>query len=399
WEASFSRSYFLTFRENDPNSYATNRPRVTDWVMWDFSQRMWGSSFGPQYPVIDEDKLKKHIQGIHNAGDYAAPYMSAWFYYSRNPQEFVSEVKRWKDEYGIDGIYSDGLPGVDWLTAYIEMRMLRQLFPAGPLIIHDSAPQTGNATRRFVHTYATYTLLGEEVQSNDGENWPYPRFVIAQYRKANCLGCIKGNRWDLGGTLAEPLIALVYNGRPHIGVAYTTYSPTYLPILDALHQLWLEKGDDPCFYDRYFLPKAQQLTGYELGRAGMPIHEITGELPGQVTVSLSTWSQNATIHYTTDGSAPTPSSPLYQNPLTFTQPVTIRAATFKNGLERSRIDTISITSSAPPPQNQPPVIESGPLATPDTPAAGENVQLNVQASDPDDDVLSYQWQLLQGPAT
>ena len=42
------------------------------------------------------------------------------------------------------GIYSDGLAEDDWIVAYEEMRMLRQLFGAnGTLIVHDTIREEG----------------------------------------------------------------------------------------------------------------------------------------------------------------------------------------------------------------------------------------------------------------
>ena len=87
------------------------------------------------------------------------------------------------------------------------------------------------------------------------------------------------------------------------------------PILQHLETLWRAYGDDPYFYDRYYLPTAQRLTGYELGRAGMPIdtQRLAGE--GAFFVSLQCWTQHAIIHYTTDGSPP--SAKMYRSPESF----------------------------------------------------------------------------------
>jgi len=49
---------------------------------------------------------------------------------------------------------------------------------------------------------------------------------------------------------------------------------------------------------------------------------------GKATVTLSNQADFGTIHYTLDGSAPTPAAPRYDAPLNVTLPVTVRAASF-----------------------------------------------------------------------
>lgn len=335
WERSFRETYFLTYMRASPEIYTRNYPWVTMWVLWDFTQRAWGMSWGPRYIPLDEAALRRHLDAIHAAGAKALPYTSAWFYYSRDPEEFVGEIRRWKETYGIDGIYSDGLPGSDWLAGYLEMRLLRELFPDGALVIHDSGPQTGNDMNRFVHTYADITLLAENVRTEAGPEWPYARYVANQFRKANCLGDLKGDAWPLE-TYDEALINLVYNGRSHTGASYTNIRPDYAPLLEHLETLWRAYGKDPYFYDRYYLPVAQRLTGFDLGRAGMPIVKQRPAGDGAFFIALECWTPRATIHYTTDGTPPTAESAKYVTPLRLPAGTTVRAVALRKGLDPSR---------------------------------------------------------------
>ena len=94
---------------------------------------------------------------------------------SRNATEYIDYVKAWRDQFGIDGVYSDGLPEYDWLTAYEEVRMLRELFPAGSLIFHDTMHRPVAEFRPFLHTYATATLMAEGVKSDAGIYWQWPK--------------------------------------------------------------------------------------------------------------------------------------------------------------------------------------------------------------------------------
>jgi Chitobiase/beta-hexosaminidase C-terminal domain len=241
-------------------------------------------------------------------------------------------VKAWKTKYGIDGVYSDGLPGVEWVSAYEEMRMLRELFPNGSIIVHDTFDQTGSvAPWSFIQTYADRTFLAEGIESDDGPNWPYPRYVVSQFRKANCIGDIKGDGWeDIGDTPAADLINIVYNGRPHAQNPW--FESKVLPVLTKLHSLWLTYGEKEFFYDRYYLPEAQELTGYAVGRAGMPIIDTSANNGA----TLLSRTPGAEIHYTTDGSTPTPQSPRYFGPIPLNPAIELRAVAFADGLSPSR---------------------------------------------------------------
>ena len=84
---------------------------------------------------------------------------------SRNATEYIDYVKAWRDQFGVDGVYSD----------YGEVRMLRELFPAGSLIFHDTMHRPVAEFRPFLHTYATATLMAEGVKSDAGIYWQWPK--------------------------------------------------------------------------------------------------------------------------------------------------------------------------------------------------------------------------------
>jgi hypothetical protein len=48
---------------------------------------------------------------------------------------------------------------------------------------------------------------------------------------------------------------LKYNGRGQ----YRTWPPEYYEILQALQQVWQEEGDAPDFYERFYLPKYEEM--------------------------------------------------------------------------------------------------------------------------------------------
>jgi len=60
-----------------------------------------------------------------------------------------------------------------------------------------------------------------------------------------------------------------------------------------------------------------------------------GDFPHPVEVTLRHPEPGVTIHYTLDGSVPTPSDPVYEHPLKVTDPTTIRAKAYKPGFTKS----------------------------------------------------------------
>ena len=58
----------------------------------------------------------------------------------------------------------------------------------------------------------------------------------------------------------------------------------------------------------------------------------TSAFVGQQKVTLTCTTPNTQIHYTLDGSNPTPASPLYRAPFTITNSTTVRASAFRDGV-------------------------------------------------------------------
>src|SRR5712691_11729720 len=68
-----------------------------------------------------------------------------------------------------------------------------------------------------------------------------------------------------------------------------------------------------------------------------------GTYTGSVTVTISDATIGATIHYTTDGSTPTTSSPVYSGALTFTQTTTLNAMAAASGMTDSAVASATYT--------------------------------------------------------
>lgn len=357
WEDSFTFHWSGCYSDVDkcaamvgPNASLSY---VNNLILWNAANKQWGMSYrGPFLPTPSQAAVADTVSALHKLGVRALPYMSAWFHSTRNATEYVAHVAAWKDQFGINGIYSDGLPEDDWIVAYEEMRMLRELFPKGSLIIHDTIREEAMPAaeyRPFLHAYADATLMGESMISNAGESWQWPRYCTSQFRKSNAFGAVKGNKWNGTGSMAnlgptkqpvtQDFVSLVYGGRDRGGnVGYSQY----LSALAQLHKVWVqhyagatsEDGLLSTFYDQYYLPAVHNITGVRVGRAPMPIASSASD--GKISLSCHKDSSMHKIRYTLDGSAVTEHSQLYIGTITRPAGALLRAVTFAEDLDPSR---------------------------------------------------------------
>ena len=280
WEKSFHSQIALVYPSFKTEKYAQDfKGNVDIGLLWNFNIRGWGMSFGRECIPVNENEVKNHIAALKSAGIQPINYMSAYFYYSRDAEEYVNEVKRWKNKYGIEGVYSDGMPTPEWIVGYEEIRMLRELFPDGPVVIHSTGQAYGGGAplhlpdifMPFIDCYATATVKSEWVLAEkDGRDWQYPRYISTQYRKSNTIGITKGDRWMGVSAAEQDLITLVYNGRTwntndNTSSNFKEYSENYIPKMKQLEKLWKEKGNEPDFYEKYYLSRAEELTGFKRG--------------------------------------------------------------------------------------------------------------------------------------
>ena len=110
----------------------------------------------------------------------------------------------------------------------------------------------------------------------------------------------------------------------------------------------------------------------------------SGLYVGSVSVALSTTTSGATIRYTTDGSAPTGSSPAYTGPITLTKTTTIRAITTASGMIDSSEASASYTVAVVAPSFSP---AAGTYSQPQsvvlsTPTSGARIYYTTDGSTP-----------------
>lgn len=276
WKASFENTYANYYRAGNANRFAEDAQTygVDVALLWDYTQRGWGMSFGNRYVPINESVYQAHINSAHSAEMKAIAYMGLYYWHNRDVDEYINEVKRHRDTYGIDGIYSDGLPDKEWLAAYEGARKLRGLFPDGVLIFHTTG-QDGNGGPPMavpdisipaIDAYSTMTLRGEGVEG-DGADWEYPKNITSAYNTSNSIGIMKGDAWKEDGEVIgqerQNLINLLYNGRARLETR-STYMEQYKDILKKLkiNHAFLSKNGD--YYNKGYLPYVHRLVRTKL---------------------------------------------------------------------------------------------------------------------------------------
>jgi hypothetical protein len=120
----------------------------------------------------------------------------------------------------------------------------------------------------------------------------------------------------------------------------------YLSTLAQLKAIWEQhyagstSGHVSTFYDQYWLPASQNLTGLRVGRAPMPIPTTLADPSSHVSLTLMSMAADtdATIRYTLDNSIVTPQSSECHRGVKIRIPAgaTLRAVTFAAGLDPSR---------------------------------------------------------------
>lgn len=289
WDASFTNNYINVYPA--ASHYLKMQERHEDEgigtvAMWGFLHHGSGMEYGRYYlHDVKEDDLRDMIKTAHAQGVDAITYTSAYFYYNREePTEYINEVARLKEKYGIDGVYSDGTPSESqWITAYEEARMLRELFPSGTVIVHQTGqPANGGPPLSsasyflpMVDTYFTGTLKGENI-GLIGESAPLPYVTWNQHNIANCIGIQKGDYWNYENEKGElvmipqatqDLLHLIHNGRARV-TDERNWINVYYPILKELKSDWEKNGDKENYYEAYFAPLARKLCHEHLAYLG-----------------------------------------------------------------------------------------------------------------------------------
>lgn len=282
WQFSLYDTSYRNFSyDSAVSGYATlhSKQGMKSAVLYDFSNRAWGMSFSDRYEMLYETEFQAHIDAAKSAGVKAAEYMSFYFWHNRDVDEYIAEVKRHRDTYGIEGVYIDGLPDMEWLASYDCIRRLRELFPDGTIIIHTTGQSLNGGPPLAcpdiyipaIDAYGSMTLRGEDTDIY-GTKSPYLRYVTSGYGSCNTPGIIKGNRWvtdeesktKISDADAD-LIHLLYNGRARIGSNAEFASADYENIMNRIRQCYQNySGRKEDFYRLEYQPLVHNLVREKL---------------------------------------------------------------------------------------------------------------------------------------
>lgn len=288
WKKSFNMTY-SNYNWNSPDDYDRryNDLNVKVANIFNASDTGYAAEWTPFFTYnTHEDGFLYAIKRAHEAGMEAITYLPQYFFYNKyNPDEYVANLKRIKERYGIDGIYSDGTSSEhQWTTAYEASRMARQLFGSGTMIVHQTGiSANGGAPLSSpghylpaLDTYWNATLKTESLQYSDITP-PLLKYTVAQYNTSNIVGYAKGDAWKYINKNGElelfskdhwPMVVLEYNGRCRIETGSEYFKNTYVKFLRQLENLWQERGDEPFFYEKYFAPKVRELVRPEMEQYG-----------------------------------------------------------------------------------------------------------------------------------
>ncbi len=90
--------------------------------------------------------------------------------------------------------------------------------------------------------------------------------------------------------------------------------------------------------------KRYESAGINYSKSAMNVSytAVKDNTNGTAIITLKTNSYQPEIHYTTDSTEPTESSPIYYIPFNIKLPGTIKAAVFENGVKLSKVSVTSV---------------------------------------------------------
>lgn len=150
------------------------------------------------------------------------------------------------------------------------------------------------------------------------------------------------------------------------------------------------------------IAKLENISGMPGGGGGSGTKKVAtprfspaaGGVPSGTTVTITCATEGAVIHYTTDGTAPTASSPTYSSPIAITADTTIKAIAVKTGMDNSSVASASYTIVLPKVANPtftPSAGEvlSGTTVTITCATAGADIYYTTDGSTPSDESTKY----------
>lgn len=184
-------------------------------------------------------------------------------------------------------------------------------------IIRYTSVEDGYEKNRLLHSIPNHATNRQNVSVfvsyDEGQTWPVKKSI-----------CPTGSAYSSLAILSDGTIGA------YVEENYGTEN--YSLYFNNFSLEWLT--DDA---DTYYAPGETTVTK-------APVFSLPeGEYENEVTVSLETYTQGASIYYTLDNSTPTISSTLYEGPITLSETTTIKAIAVKEGMANSEISTGTYT--------------------------------------------------------
>jgi hypothetical protein len=138
----------------------------------------------------NDAELRRVVSTAHSVGMKVLPYMSPFYYggvsvSSTTMPAYLNQVQRVVSDYGLDGVYIDGLYQDDVVGSYNVMKGLRQIVgDSGILYLHATSLPL-DVPCPAIDTYATYVLRGEHMPWVTDD---FVRWQISNYNIGNAVG-------------------------------------------------------------------------------------------------------------------------------------------------------------------------------------------------------------------
>ncbi len=205
----------------------------------------------------DPDEFARVRDEVHRLGMKFVVYLSP--YYSNAPDIFA-EMERVLKEYGVDGLYFDGLPGEgdDFRPRYYTMRRARAIVGDRLLYVHSSVGAFGTCRVYcpFIRAYADYWLSGEAGRFGL-ELEEFLRYTVSQYQISNTVGmwCYYGSWSD------EPGYHHIVPRTEHIEMALRNHVRLWRKT-----QAWSKFPEELARFDREYYGRLAQARAEAMGR-------------------------------------------------------------------------------------------------------------------------------------
>jgi len=200
WEKSFKRRIVGTSGCPDPDALREYSKHANVLFMFAgiYQEHYAGYCHAP-YTVKEDEPLRETIALAHELGMqviiYRHPTSYGWA--GLTDEDFLADIKAFREEWGFDGWYFDGYPGwSSWMNAYRCMRIVRDRVGEGTIYVHCTLNPPIRMTELycpFIDAYADF-LLRAEAQVINGPADPYLRYVVNTQNISNAIATIKANK-------------------------------------------------------------------------------------------------------------------------------------------------------------------------------------------------------------